>query len=218
MNTAERIAGLEQQIVGMQSELKALKAGPDVPMTPPRPADPDRPRPLVTLIEERSNFVQPTPNELHRLYEIVLAKYPQLGPYKSAVHHLTSVSSGEHFDGFLAAFERLAHVGRTERPDTRYYVDHFADEAKNWLARHRPGFRGNVGAGFLSAVVAHSDIPFIVANPREGVIWSVGITTFGGKKATDAWRRVLTGVILSQSQPARRMAPPSPARVIIGGL
>ena len=52
----------------------------------------------------------------------------------------------------------------------------------------------HIGAGFMAAVVAHNDIPFIVGNSAQGVLWPVGVTAYGGRKATDAWERALDGV------------------------
>jgi hypothetical protein len=177
MNTAERITALEQKLAETQAELKALKAGPDVPIKPPRPADPDLPRPLVTLIEERSSFVRPTLDELRKLYGIVCNKYPQFRPRPSA--RWADQEKQEYFDGFIWSFERLGHIGRTIAPATRHYVDFWSSECRDWLRLHRPGFSGNIGAGLLAAVVAHGDIPFIVGDERQGVVWSVGVTTFG---------------------------------------
>jgi hypothetical protein len=50
-----------------------------------------------------------------------------------------------------------------------------------------------------------------------GHTWELGLAEHTGRKASDAWRNVMTsGAILSPLQPARRMAPPSPVRVIAG--
>ena len=92
---------------------------------------PDR---LVTLVEEPSGFVRPRRKELRQLYEIVLSKYPQLGPHKSYTHHWASVSDDEHFQGFVSAFERLGFIGRTAAPDTKHYVDFWVSDCKE-LAR-----------------------------------------------------------------------------------
>jgi hypothetical protein len=76
------------------------------------------------------------------------------------------------------------------------------------LARESSSRRyyGNIGAGFLAAVLAHGDICFIAANPAEEIVWSIGVTTFGGKQAADAWRRVLNGQLMTPGMPERRAA------------
>jgi hypothetical protein len=95
-------------------------------------------------------------------------------------------------------------------------VNFWSSECRDWLALHRPAHRGNIGAGFLAAVLAHGDIPYTVGDENHGVVWSVGVTPFGGKLATDAWRRVLDGQLLAPVAPERRFAQPSPSQVFIG--
>ena len=120
-------------------------------------------------------------------YDVVLAKYPRLGPLKSITHSWASVSEAEHYAGFASAFERLGFIGRTAQPDKRYYLGHWLSDCRDWLARHRRGgYYGNVGAGFLTACLAHGDIPYVVGNGRLGVAWAVGLTSFGGKQAHEA--------------------------------
>ena len=76
---------------------------------------------------------------------------------------------------------------------------------RDWLARYRRGgYYGNVGAGFLTACLAHGDIPCVVGDGRLGVAWAVGLTSFDGKQACEAWRRVLDGQLLAPSAPTRR--------------
>ena len=206
-NTDQRIAELEKTVRATQAEIAALKAGgPITPVDQPpqRPVDPDRTRPLVTVLPEPTKFVRPTARELRQLYEVALGKYQQLGPHKSVAHAWTSVSEAEHYAGFASSFERLGFIGRTVQPDTRRYLGHWLSECRDWLARHRPrDYYGNVGAGYLCAMLAHGDIPFIAADPAQGVVWSVGLTTFGGAMAGTAWKRVLNGQILAPTMPAR---------------
>jgi hypothetical protein len=208
MNTVERIAELEKMVHATQAEIVALKAERPAPVdqAPQRPVDPDRNRPLVTILAEQTKFIKPTGSELRKIYNVVLKAYPQLGPHKSVAHAWTSVSEAEHYAGYASSFERLGFIGRTAQPDTRRYLGHWTSECRDWLARHRPrGYYGNVGAGYLCAVLAHGDIPFIAADPAQGVVWSVGLTTFGGAMAGTAWKRVLDGQILAPT-PARRYA------------
>jgi hypothetical protein len=86
-------------------------------------------------------------------------------------------------------------------------MGHWLSVCRDWLASHRPcGYYGNVGSGFLAAVLAHGDIPFIAANPAQDIVWSIGVTTFGGKQAGDAWTRVLNGQLMAPGTPERRAA------------
>src|SRR6516162_2202946 len=125
-NADQRIAELEKTVRATQAEIAALKAGgPITPVDQPpqRPVDPDRTRPLVTVLPELTKFVRPTARELRQLYEmVVLGKYPKLGPHKSVAHAWTSVSEGEHYAGFASSFDRLGFIGRTVQPDRRRYL------------------------------------------------------------------------------------------------
>jgi hypothetical protein len=59
---------------------------------------------------------------------------------------------------------------------------------------------------FLVATLAHGDIPYTPGDENRGVVWTVGVTPFGGAKATDAWRRVLDGQLMAPVAPERRFA------------
>jgi hypothetical protein len=209
----DRLQQLELQAAALNAEIAKLKA--EQPAPPPRPPRDEGPR--IVLIEERTTFVRPTLNELRKLYEIVCGKYPQFTSRAPSTLRWAADEAREYFEGFTWAFERLGFIGRSIAPDHKHYVDFWSAECRDWLRLHRPAHVGNIGAGFLAAVVAHGDIPFIVGNLAQGIVWSVGITTFGGAKATDAWRRVLDGQLMAPTPPDRRFAQPSPAQVFVGG-
>jgi hypothetical protein len=191
----DRLAELEAQAATLNIEIAKLRAAKPTP--PPRPPKDEGVR--VFQFVEPSNFVRPTEKELTRLYDIVLAKYPQLASRARPASRWAADEAREYFEGFVWSFERLGFIGRTAMPDTKkHYVNFWVTETQDWLRLHRPAHRGNIGAGFLAAVVAHGDIPFIVGNSAQGIVWSVGLTTFGGAKATDAWRRVLGGNVVRE--------------------
>jgi hypothetical protein len=211
--TDDRISRLEATINAAQVELAALKTGKAAPPTQPAKDEGVR----IVLLEERTSFVRPTLNELRKLYEIVCSKYPQFTSREPSTSRFADDNAREYFEGFTWAFERLGFARRSIAPDTKHYVDFWSSECRDWLRLHRPAHRGNIGAGFLAACVAHNDIPFIVGNENEGVVWSVGLATFGGKQATDAWRKVLDGQLLVPTPPERRFAPLSPAQLLVRG-
>jgi hypothetical protein len=208
--TDDRIAALEAKIASAQAELAEIKAG----KAPPPPQPPRAEGPRVVLIEERTTFVRPTLGELRKLHGIVCNKYPQFRPRSSA--RFADQEEQEFFEGFEWAFERLGHINRAAVPDTRHYVGHWLEEAKDWLRLHRPAHCGNIGGGFLAAVVAHGDIPFVVGDEQRGVVWAIGVTTYGGRQASDAWRHVLDGKLMAPVAPERRFAQPSPSQVFVG--
>jgi hypothetical protein len=192
MNTEQRIAALEAEL----AELKAPKQA-----APSRPID-DRAGVRIVQLTEPSNFVRPTNKELRQLYDIVLGKYPQLAPRLSA--RWADDERQEHFDGFTWAFERLGFIGRAAAPDHKHYVNFWISEAQDWLRTHRPAHRGNIGAGYLVATLAHGDICFTVGDKQRGIVWAIGLTAHGGAKASDAWRKVLNGELMPPVVSERR--------------
>jgi hypothetical protein len=194
--TDDRIARLEAQINAAQVELAALKAERPAPVPPPRDEGPH-----VVLIEERTTFVRPTLNELRKLYEIVCSKYPQFTSRAPSSSRWADDEAREYFDGFTWAFERLGYIGRSATPDHKHYCDFWSSECRDWLRLHRPAHCGNIGAGFLAAAIAHGDICFTPSDEQRGIVWAVGLASFGGTKASDAWRRVLDGKLMAPTPP-----------------
>ena len=160
----------------------------------------------IIQIVEPSKFVRPTSKELRRLADVVIAKYPKLGPRRSLKGLLDDELAEDFYNGFSWAFERLGFIYRANTPDTKHYVSHWANEARDWLALHRPAHCGNIGAGFLPAVIAHGDICFTPGDEQRGVVWSVGLTSYGGRVANDGWRRVLAGELMPPVASERRFA------------
>jgi len=192
----------EQRIAALEAEIAALKAGKAARFAPPQPVKDEGVR--IVQIVEPSNFVRPTEKELRRLYDVVVGKYPQLAPRLSA--RWEHEQRQEHFDGFIWSFERLGYIGRTAMPDTKHYANFWISECQDWLRQFRPSHHGSIGAGFLAAVIAHGDICFTPGDENRGVVWTIGVTPFGGAKATDAWRKVLNGQLMAPVAPERRFA------------
>jgi hypothetical protein len=68
---------------------------------------------------------------------------------------------------------------------------------------------------------AAGDVRFVPANAQLGFTWELALSEYSGKPASpDGWRRIMregASAILPPSAPARRMAPLSPVRVVVGG-
>jgi hypothetical protein len=198
----DRLAELEAQAATLNIEIAKLRAERPAP-PPTQPPKDEGPR--IVLLEERTTFVRPTLGDLRKLYGIVCNKYPQFRPRWSPAR-FADQDEDEFFAGFEWSFERLGNLGRLGAPDTRRYVNHWVEETKDWLRLHRPAHRGNIGAGFLAAVLAHGDIAYTVGDADRGVVWSIGVTPYGGKLASDAWKLVLDGKLLAPVAPERRFA------------
>jgi hypothetical protein len=158
--------------------LAGLKKQFDVPRIPPALVKEKDDRSVISYPEPASSSLRPSADKLRLLYEIVLRRYPQLAP-ESLWRRWRDDDADDHFQGFVSSFERLGFIGRTEI-DKRYYVSHWTEEARQWLTIHRPGLHGNIGADFLAAVVAHGDIPYVVGDPSQGIVWSIGVSPFRG--------------------------------------
>jgi hypothetical protein len=163
----DRLAQLEQQAAAITAEIAAIKAGKT---SPPLPPIDDRHGVRIIQLTEPSNFIRPTQKELRALPAAVVAKYPRLGQPKTLTGRNDDLEAEEYSAGFEWAFERLGNIRRANVPDTRHYVGHWVEECKEWLRLHRPAHRGNIGAGFLAAVVAHGDIPFTVGDEQRGIV------------------------------------------------
>jgi hypothetical protein len=155
------LAELKAEAARLDARIAELEGNTPNRVPQPQPVKNEGTR--VVLLEERTNFVRPTLKELRKLHDIVCNKYPQFRP-RTIAARFADQDAEECFEGFEWSFERLANLGRLDAPDTRRYVDHWVEETKDWLRLHRPAHRGNIGAGFLAACIAHGDIPFIVGD------------------------------------------------------
>lgn len=198
--STDRIQQLEDQVARLQSEIATLRGNKPTVVPPPV----DRAGVRVTQLVEPSSFIRPTRKELSELLAVVVAKYPKLGPPKTMLGRNDGLEAEDFAAGFEWAFERLGFIGRAAVPDTKHYVGHWVEECKEWLRLHRPAHRGSVGAAFLCAAIAHRDIPYTVGDEQRGIVWSIGVTTHGGTKASDAWRKVLNGDLMPPVMPERR--------------
>ena len=88
---------------------------------------------------------------------------------------------------------------RTDEVSHKHAMSYWVDEANNWLADQ--DIEGITG-GYLAAVLSHGDIAYVPANPALGVVWTIGVSPYRGRAATDRWKRVLeTGVLLPPTLP-----------------
>jgi hypothetical protein len=192
------LAELKSEVARLNAKIAELEG--KAPKLAPKPVPEERP--LISYAVLSSNFVRPTENELRRLADIVLARFPRLGPRKTLRGWLSDEYETAFREGFAWSFQRLGFIGRTAEPDKKYYVEHWMHDAKDWLVRYRPNHYGDIAGSFLCACVAHGDVAHIVGDQSRGIVWSVGLTAHGGKLPTGVgWKRVLdTGTLLPPTE------------------
>jgi hypothetical protein len=185
-------AAFEEQsakTAALESELAALKAQQNTPPAPakiaPKPVEPEGT--TVFYPPPRSDFVMPSSDELKRLREIVLRKFPKLAP--DITDRWADNNEAKFARQFDAAFKALGAMHRADKPDKKRYVSFFVDHAEDSLKAL--GAYADIGPAFLPACLAHGDIP--ISDWRiDGVVLELGLNIYRiGRPATDAWRRVL---------------------------
>lgn len=118
---------LERRVRDLEAEVEALRHLL-------KPAAPRREEPQVKITTPPlARVTLPTPDEFRRLLEIVVKRYPVLKPREDPEDFAKQ---------FRAAFIRLAHCGRRDKPDTERSLSWWCDDAREWCGRHqvnRPG-------------------------------------------------------------------------------
>jgi hypothetical protein len=142
----------------------------------------------ITHPIETSPIVLPTEAEYRGILSAVRDAYPQL--LRSSNPRCADQEDAVFFHDFCGAFERVAHLRRTEQIDSKHALSWWVGEANRWLRGRQID-----GAAFLAAVIGAGDVSF-VQRDEYGNVWAFGLATFGGRPATEAWRRVLKGQLL----------------------
>jgi hypothetical protein len=102
---------------------------------------------------------------------------------------------------------------RTDEVSHKYAITYWVDEANNWLADQ--DIEGTITGGYLAAVLSHGDVNYVPANPALGVVWTIGVSPFQGRAASDGWKRVLeSGQLLPATAPPRLHQAQQPSPVI----
>jgi hypothetical protein len=200
----DRLAQLEVKAATLAAEIAALKAGKAAPVPPP-PKDEVR---ILQLLDERSDGM-PSLDQMRKLFDIVRHRVPEQ----------KSHDPDAGFRGFLSAFRFVSNCWRIAVPNSKYSITWWCDGMKMWLRERNAMVSDVAGSSFISACLASGDVLYTPHDSTLGHVWEFGLVPpghGGGKPASDAWKLVLNGSVLAPSQPARRMAPPSPARVVVG--
>jgi hypothetical protein len=183
----QRVAVLEDWAAELRRPVPASVAAP------PRKAEPDGVR--IFHPQDRPAIELPNDQQMCQLAEIVLAKYPKLGPDTSNARW-RDMNVEEFHRGFCASFRRIASLNRTDEFNTKRGIRHFVDEAEDWYrAQGQPtDIRWPC---YLAAAIAAGDVPFVL----DGGPF-VGLRLDGiGRPATAAWRDILQGRALRAPSP-----------------
>ena len=184
MSTNPRIAALEAELAAekakntaFEARLSALEGGGQKRPSPVRAAPPVEGT-RVTILPPKCEFTMPTREDLLRLADIIRAHYPKFV--------FPDVS-------FAGAFKAIGMMARTETLDKTHYPSFWVEHAESLL--RGIGDYSDPGPGFLAAVIAHNDVKFSDFQ-NDGTVLEFGLNAFGiGRKAGDAWRRVLAGEV-----------------------
>ena len=213
MTNAEEIAALKSQIAELERRFDAKDA-------PPAPVKIAQPKPVeeegttVFYPPPVSTFVMPSSDELKRLREIVLRKFPKLAP--DTTDRWSQNNEADFARQFDAAFRAVGMMSRTEKPDKKHFPSYFISHAEDSL--RALGAYADIGPAFLPACLAWGDVP--ISDWRiDGVVLELGLNIFRiGRPPTDAWRRVLaTGNTIAVIAPPSSRNYPTPG-VRIGNV
>jgi hypothetical protein len=193
MTDQSRLKMTEDELIAAVADLghrvAALEAAPGLKpaAVPPRPPTE---RGVQIFHPPAQSYPMPSAEQLHKLREIVHGHYPQLRP--SFSKRWAQEEETEDFRGFCLAFEFVGSLGRTPgTTDTKHYLVHWIDAASAWCRARSLSVTGITGGSFLTAVIAHGDIEFVLKDDH-GKVPTVGLIEFGGVPSDDtAWRRVL---------------------------
>jgi hypothetical protein len=166
----------------------------------------------VTTIPFARKFTMPSDEELQRLFQMVIAAYPQLDTRWG--------HEAEVFRSFKHAFLAINHLGRSDAPESKH-----AHSLPWWCGLVQENLASaGIDADiriptFATAVLASADIAHTIS-ARFPHDTAYGLCYGGvGRPATDAWKRVLeSGQLLPPvAPPASKNFPPPPVEIRIFG-
>jgi hypothetical protein len=194
--------GLEAKLEALAKRVEALEA-----RLAPKPPDPiqvvgiDRPLPRAAV--PASGFKMPSDAELTRLMARVHAAHPSLADLDGLIERGDDAIDAEflHVKGdlrkavfakqFRLALIALSHFRRIEEPDPRRYISHWQDEAAAILAGLGQAGETLKFGPFVTAALAHGDIPYSGLGMGGCQPLSLGLSRHSGAAARDSWQHVL---------------------------
>ena len=143
-----------------------------------------------------TGFERPSADQLRELLKRVRAEH-ELPPISESAFGRAMWATGFQF--------RLAE------PDTSIHFYAHVDHCNNFLLQYNHGEVD--GGAVLAAIVAHSDIPYRLADRGKGQLLEVGLNPYSGIRCTNRWRDVLAGQPLMTPLPPKAI-PRRPANSV----
>jgi hypothetical protein len=212
--------GLEVKLEALERRVEALEAKLTPKAPPPEPMQVvgfDRPLPRAAV--PANGFKMPSDAELRQLMARVHAAHPSLADLDGLVERGDTAIDAEfiNYKGdirkaifakqFKLSFIALSHFRRLEEADPRRYVSHWQDEAASVLAGLGQAGETLKFNPFVTAALAHGDIPYSGLGMGGRVPLSLGLSRHSGAAAMDSWRRVLDYGPLAMMGEAREARP-----------
>jgi hypothetical protein len=166
-----RLDLLESENRALRAEIAELRGHPK----PPPPATPIRTHrePQVSITEQSpAIYPMPTPDEMTQLIDAVGKRFPALLCTEGAAFEGTRHERREQWRRqFVASFEAIGCMKRTERPDTKLYLSAHVQIAETILKGFgRPSMTIR-NLPFLAAALAHFDVPISgIGGTHEGIV------------------------------------------------
>lgn len=187
-----RVEAQEAEIVSLREQLDETRNRPSPVQQQPQPAtlkEMDQPM-IVEVLDRISSAMTPSDDELERLHEIVVSKYPTLRPEFRG--RMADRDEQDYKNGFRLAFLWLANVGRVPDLNRKYYASWWNEACEQWGRRHQVFGTPVIGI----AALAWGDVK---VGWGTGASICFGLDPYAGIKPTKpTWRDVLEGRIKPQ--------------------
>jgi hypothetical protein len=197
------LAGLRERIAALEERVSESRRTVPVNLAalPPRPAPAPESQGVRIFHPADAPVIElPNDDELRRLSEVVLRKFPALAPDTSNPRwRHENVSEWNAI--FRASFRRIASLNRDEddRFDMRRSIYAYTAECEEWLRCH--GMAMVVKwPPFFAAAIAAGDIAFCLDGGPHVALRLDGL----GRRPLPAWRAVLDGRVRAPSPPPAR--------------
>jgi hypothetical protein len=177
------VSQLRQRYAALEDRVIDLQRGKPLAEVPSRSGRETSGVTITHLPEQNPSFIMPSGDELRRLYDFVVARYPRFAT--------RSQHANEAFDGFSRAFLRVGHLSRDKLND-KYALVTWVDDATLWLRNNQVCPSTLTARDFVCAVLAHGDIDYVPLNRFPFDCSSFGLRRDRtGRPATDGWRAIL---------------------------